>query len=1017
MSVIFRITTPDGQTRKLSFHEFPDFVALHARLVEALGPRIGGYKVVNVTSQQGVPICDVASHDGHWASVQANYQLMPYGGTTVVNMQAVPVLSEIPHVPGAFPPYALDPEPASSTSSRSIAEDTACCSVEEGKREMKSLLNSFLGDFKRVYGDTFTEELTLGDTPLIDNARSAPSPASPPASSTSNNEDGLHPNIWCDRCGEHVRGMRYKCKQCPDYDLCHRCTTKHDAAAIHSAAFDHHFSTIPPPPVSASTRRGCGRRFAHRANTTPVPSRCTREPSPVKHTSVTCDGCSMNPIIGVRHKCLDCPDFDFCDTCMVDKVNEHNASVGNPEGGHEFIALHTPGRVLVHVRPMRAPEPATPTPAAASTPVPEVHPETPTHVLHTAICDFCSNRIAGNRFKCLKCPDFDACQSCFDNVAKEQHPFHAFVKVANLGDVIYRRGLRADTSIATAFANGHRPVHRAICDAIGCGKTIVGVRYKCMHPSCPDFDLCENCEALPIPVHPVDHPMLKIRNRSTKIPTVVRDANASSPAVVTIPKPREEVVMTPKASTMSVQTENIPSQSRAAQTEVTNLMDEQIQCGFKVESPHTLSPDSGNPFENPLFVAPGQPSVITGFVSQPSSLAASSESLLPVIPSVAAITPLRPISPFSMPMPGALPVQPPPMPPSFQFYDFERTAPTLDMFADTEKSVKIPSPPTTEPKVVGFEPVIINLPSVPSVDPESSKVSVAVRTPPSRTAPLAEEVMTEAQPSFISRFPIRPSQVRAAAATFTLPPALVASFVEDNNIPDGHVFPPGAEFIKSWKMRNEGTQDWPTETVLAFVGGQRLGAFEGVPNTYEVGQVKAGDTVDVWAGDLKAPEEPGTYNSFWRLMNSKTGVFFGHRLWITIEVAEPATSSDDSVTNPSLSSSSLTMPGAFFAQASPVQHSPVAETVATHPTGTGTISNVSEDLSLLNDSSSDDGSVVDLPGTLPTALPAVVAPSVTSATYVSAPMSPARAPSPVGSDSDDEFVVVYDSASETRSVA
>ena len=386
-----------------------------------------------------------------------------------------------------------------------------------------------------------------------------------------------------------------------------------------------------------------------------------------------------------------------------------------------------------------------------------------------------------------------------------------------------------------------------------------------------------------------------------------------------------------------------------------------------------------------------------------------------MIPSIAAITPLRPISPFSMPMPGALP----PMPAPFQFHEFERTAPTFDMFADTEQSVQIPSPPTTEPKVVGFEPVIINLPSVPSVDPESSKIPVAVRTPPSRNLPLAEEtMMTETQPSFISSFPVRPSQVRAAAAAFTLPPALVASFVEDNNIPDGHIFPPGAEFIKSWKMRNDGTQSWPAETVLAFVGGQRLGAFEGAPTTYEVGQVKAGEAVDVWAGDLKAPEEPGTYNSFWRLMDSKTNIFFGHRLWITIEVAEHSTSSDDSVTNPSLSSSSLTMPGAFFGQPSPVPHSPVAETVATHPTGTGTISNVSEDLSLLDDSSSDDGSMVDIPGALPTAAPAaVVAPSVTSATYVSAPNSPARAASPVDSDSEDEFIVVYDSSSETRSVA
>lgn len=32
-----------------------------------------------------------------------------------------------------------------------------------------------------------------------------------------------------------------------------------------------------------------------------------------------------------------------------------------------------------------------------------------------------------------------------------------------------------------------------------------------MHPSCPDYDLCENCEAAPNGIHPNNHPMLKIK--------------------------------------------------------------------------------------------------------------------------------------------------------------------------------------------------------------------------------------------------------------------------------------------------------------------------------------------------------------------------------------------------------------------------------------------------------------------------------------------------------------------------
>src|SRR6266508_2928312 len=43
-----------------------------------------------------------------------------------------------------------------------------------------------------------------------------------------------------------------------------------------------------------------------------------------------------------------------------------------------------------------------------------------------------------------------------------------------------------------------------------------------MHADCPDYDLCQNCEALPIAVHPPNHPLLKIKSPNTIIPTVYR---------------------------------------------------------------------------------------------------------------------------------------------------------------------------------------------------------------------------------------------------------------------------------------------------------------------------------------------------------------------------------------------------------------------------------------------------------------------------------------------------------------
>jgi next-to-BRCA1 protein 1 len=313
----------------------------------------------------------------------------------------------------------------------------------------------------------------------------------------------------------------------------------------------------------------------------------------------------------------------------------------------------------------------------------------------------------------------------------------------------------------------------------------------------------------------------------------------------------------------------------------------------------------------------------------------------------------------------------------------------------------------------------------------------------------------------------------------------VATFVEDNNIPDGHIFPPGAEFIKSWKMKNDGAKDWPSRTQLAFVGGNRLAAFKDAPSIYEVGKVGPGETVDVWAGDLKAPEEPGTYNSFWRLLDNGTGHFFGHRLWVTIEVVQPnvlsssglSEGSGEIYSNPSLSSSALAMPGAFFTreqQEQQVQQVDVAPAeVQTHETGTTatapsvsisvsiTGSSIGDDVSLLNADSEDgdnedDGSEIEIPvmpASTATLAPAPIAtiatvvherferperismateattvatvPSVTAvttttsaatitaATTITAGSKRSKSPSSSSdSDSEDEFVVVYDSASE-----
>lgn len=97
--------------------------------------------------------------------------------------------------------------------------------------------------------------------------------------------------------------------------------------------------------------------------------------------------------------------------------------------------------------------------------------------------------------------------------------------------------------------------------------------------------------------------------------------------------------------------------------------------------------------------------------------------------------------------------------------------------------------------------------------------------------------------------------------------------------PVGVPLPPGGKFTKVWRMRNEGESAWEN-AVLAFVGGDQLGALESVT----VPPVAPGEEIDLKV-DMVAPSVPGRYVSFWRLCTPE-GYRFGHRIWVDIIVRE-----------------------------------------------------------------------------------------------------------------------------------
>ncbi len=95
-----------------------------------------------------------------------------------------------------------------------------------------------------------------------------------------------------------------------------------------------------------------------------------------------------------------------------------------------------------------------------------------------------------------------------------------------------------------------------------------------------------------------------------------------------------------------------------------------------------------------------------------------------------------------------------------------------------------------------------------------------------------------------------------------------AFFVEDVTIPDGSEIVGGTEFVKTWRLLNNGLNTWTVEYTFVFVNGDRM---EGFPITLDR-EVVPGSTIDI-SIPMIAPLEGGVYEGFWMLANEDNVVF------------------------------------------------------------------------------------------------------------------------------------------------